>query len=233
MTLDEYKALRNAVNKRNDFNIRRPGEGEDLSKWGKTYVLPKKPADEEEDEEEEEEEENEEEEEDAEDEKKKQLLSQIQIKFYDSGADRRNERRPGGERRGGAGGPRGDRGDRQDRGDRGDRQDRGERVDRQDRGERVDRPPRRERPEAPAVSEPVPQPTPTTGEVAAPVVDAETSSPSGKPRFTRGPQQPQQQQRGNNNQRRGPREGPGGPSRVGQKAAPKFDDEKDFPSLGK
>lgn len=47
MTLDEYKALRNAVNKRNDFNIRRPGEGEDLSKWGKTYVLPKKPADEE------------------------------------------------------------------------------------------------------------------------------------------------------------------------------------------
>ena len=137
------------------------------------------------------------------------------------------------ERRGGAGGPRGDRGDRQERGDRGDRQDRGDCGDRQDRGERVDRPPRRERPEAPAVSEPVPQPTPTTGEVAAPVVDAETSSPSGKPRFTRGPQQPQQHQRGNNNQRRGPREGPGGPSRVGQKAAPKFDDEKDFPSLGK
>ncbi len=55
MTLDEYKALKNQVNKKNDFNIRKPGEGEDLSKWGKTYLLPKKPAEEEEEEEEEEE----------------------------------------------------------------------------------------------------------------------------------------------------------------------------------
>merc|ERR1712129_689912 len=46
MTLEEYKALKSQINKRNDFNIRRPGEGEDQSKLGKTYVLPKK-ADEE------------------------------------------------------------------------------------------------------------------------------------------------------------------------------------------
>ena len=59
------------------------------SKEGETYVLPKKTADEDEDEEEEEE---------NEDEKKKQLLSQKHIKFYDSGADRRNARRSGGER---------------------------------------------------------------------------------------------------------------------------------------
>jgi len=31
MTLDEYKALKNQVSKKNDFNTRRPGEGEDLS----------------------------------------------------------------------------------------------------------------------------------------------------------------------------------------------------------
>lgn len=60
MTLEEYKALKSAVNKRNDFNVRQAGEGEDQTKWGKTYLLPKK-ADEE-DEEEEEEEESEEEE---------------------------------------------------------------------------------------------------------------------------------------------------------------------------
>lgn len=60
MTLEEYKALKTAVNKRNDFNVRRAGEGEDQAKWGKTYLLPKK-ADEE-DEEDEEEEESEEEE---------------------------------------------------------------------------------------------------------------------------------------------------------------------------
>jgi RNA recognition motif-containing protein len=60
MTLEEYKALKSAVNKRNDFNVRQAGEGEDQSKWGKTYLLPKKAdaEDEEESEEEEEEEED-------------------------------------------------------------------------------------------------------------------------------------------------------------------------------
>ena len=61
MTLEEYKALKSQINKRNDFNIRRPGEGEDQSKWGKTYVLPKKADEEDEEEEEEEEDEDEEE----------------------------------------------------------------------------------------------------------------------------------------------------------------------------
>jgi plasminogen activator inhibitor 1 RNA-binding protein len=42
MTLDEYKALRNEINKKNEFNIRQPGEGEDQSKWPKTYLLAKK-----------------------------------------------------------------------------------------------------------------------------------------------------------------------------------------------
>ena len=36
MTLDEYKALQQKINNKNEFNIRKPGEGEDLSKWGKT-----------------------------------------------------------------------------------------------------------------------------------------------------------------------------------------------------
>ena len=215
MTLDEYKALRNQVNKKNDFNIRKPGEGEDLSKWGKTYVLPKKPADEEEEEEEEEEEADEEVEEDAEDEKKKMLLNQIQIKFYDSGADRRGDRRQGGgERRGGAqGGP-----------GAGPRRPR---PQPQEGGEQA----------APAV-----QQSPSTGGAVAvteasnaPVVSEEIQSPSGgdkqRPRqFNRGGGQ--QQRGGGNNQRRGPRDGQG-QSRGSQKAAPKFDDEKDFPSLGK
>jgi len=207
MTLDEYKALKNQVNKKNDFNIRKPGEGEDMSKWGKTYVLPKKPVDEEDEEEVEEENEEDVEEENEEDEKKKNLLSQIQIKFYDSGSDRRGDRRgerQGGDRRGGA--PR----------------------------------PRPPRPQGETTAAPTTTTTTTTtattstGETSLPpqettvnpTNDNETSSPQGKPRFNR----PGGQQRGNTNQRRGPREG--GP-RMGNQKAPKFDDEKDFPSLGK
>ncbi len=62
MTLDEYKALKNEINKKNEFNIRQPGEGEDQSKWPKTYLLAKKKEDDEDEEEEEEEEEEDEEE---------------------------------------------------------------------------------------------------------------------------------------------------------------------------
>jgi plasminogen activator inhibitor 1 RNA-binding protein len=86
MTLEEYKALKNEIKKKNDFNIRRPGEGEDPTKWKNTYVLPKKPAEEDEDEEEEDDEE--EEEEDEEEIKRKQLLNQIQIKFYEQPSQR-------------------------------------------------------------------------------------------------------------------------------------------------
>jgi len=122
LTLDEYKALKNEVNKKNEFNIRKPGEGEDMSKWGKTYVLQKKRDEEEEEEEEEEEVEEEEEEED----RNKNLLSQIQIKFNDA---RRGERR-GGERRGFGGDRRGGeerRGERRPPREEGGEERRGER----------------------------------------------------------------------------------------------------------
>merc|ERR1712071_368645 len=50
LTLDEWRALR-GERKRPEFNIRKPGEGEDNSQWKKTFVLDKK-KDEDEDEEE-------------------------------------------------------------------------------------------------------------------------------------------------------------------------------------
>jgi len=205
MTLDEYKNLKSQINKRNDFNIRRPGEGEDLSKWGKTYILPKK-ADEEDEAEEEEEEEEEEVEEDAEDQQKKNLIKSIQasFKFNDLASSSRGDRRgPGGERGGRGGGQRRDFVDRR-------------KSDRQ--GET----------EAPVGSD-----APAT--VAAeqsPAVQAsspadEAASPSDKRRF-------------NNQPRGGPRGGARGGARGGPRggqqkvvSAPKFDDEKDFPTLGK
>jgi len=98
MTLDEYKALRNEINKKNEFNIRQPGEGEDQSKWPKTYLLAKK-KDEEENEDEDEEEE-EEDEEDTEEDKKKSLVNQIQIRFYEPPSSGRRGERRGGDRRG-------------------------------------------------------------------------------------------------------------------------------------
>merc|ERR1712127_107203 len=50
LTLDEWRALR-GERKKPEFNIRKPGEGEDNSQWKKTFVLDKK-KDEDEDEEE-------------------------------------------------------------------------------------------------------------------------------------------------------------------------------------
>lgn len=104
MTLDEYKALKNEIAKKNEFNIRKPGEGEDTSKWGKTYELKKKKKEEEdEDEEEEEEEEEQEEEEDPEEVKKRLLLNQIKIKFNEPASSGRGGRGRGrGEGRGGS-----------------------------------------------------------------------------------------------------------------------------------
>ena len=99
MTLAEYKALKQEVSKRNEFNIRKPGEGEDQAKWGKSFVLKKKVEDEEEADEEEEEEE----EVDEDEEKKRQLLNSIQIKFNEPPSTRGGQR--GG--RGGRGGFRG------------------------------------------------------------------------------------------------------------------------------
>jgi hypothetical protein len=101
MTLDEYKALKNEVNKKNEFNTRQPGEGEDPKKWGETYLLPKKPKDEEEDDDEQDEQEDEEVEEEGEEhDKKKDIIKQIQIKFYEPASANRD-------RRGGRGGGRG------------------------------------------------------------------------------------------------------------------------------
>lgn len=47
-TLDEYKREMEEKRMHTQFNIRKPGEGEDKSKWKKTYVLKKKPVAEEE-----------------------------------------------------------------------------------------------------------------------------------------------------------------------------------------
>lgn len=47
-TLDEYKRELEEKRVHTQFNIRKPGEGEDKSKWKKTYVLKKKPVAEEE-----------------------------------------------------------------------------------------------------------------------------------------------------------------------------------------
>jgi plasminogen activator inhibitor 1 RNA-binding protein len=48
-TLEEWKALQ-GERKKPEFNIRKPGEGEDNSQWKKTFVLDKKKDDEEEEE---------------------------------------------------------------------------------------------------------------------------------------------------------------------------------------
>jgi len=103
MTLAEYKALKQEVSKRNEFNIRQPGEGEDQAKWGKGYVLKKKVEEEEEAEDEEEDEE----EVDEDEEKKRQLLNSIQIKFNEPASVR-------GAPRGGRGGRGGFRGRREE-----------------------------------------------------------------------------------------------------------------------
>ena len=49
LTLDEWKAQQ-GERKKPEFNIRKPGEGEDNSQWKKTFVLEKKEEEEEEDE---------------------------------------------------------------------------------------------------------------------------------------------------------------------------------------
>lgn len=197
MTLEEYKALKSQINKRNDFNIRRPGEGEDQSKWGKTYLLPKK-ADEE-DEEDEEEEDEDEEDDEPEDVQKKELIKSMQsaFKFESTNVpDRRGER---GDR--GRGGPRGSA--------------RG--------GERREY----RKPEGDAPSDsPVTETAPTDAAAAPESTEKKT--------FERRPQGDRPQRGGQQGGRGGRGSGRPGPSgRGAQKSAPKFDDEKDFPTLGK
>ncbi|KAJ8682891.1 hypothetical protein QAD02_018683 [Eretmocerus hayati] len=126
LTLDEWKALQQSRSKP-QYNLRKAGEGEDLSRWKKMYALEKKKEDEEDD--------DEEEYDVAEYPQRagrqKHVLD-IEINFNDSrrGAGGRGGRggrgrgeRGGGRGFGGRGGPRGGGGfDRdRERGDRGDR----------------------------------------------------------------------------------------------------------------
>lgn len=218
MTLDEYKALKSQINKRNDFNIRRPGEGEDQSKWGKTYILPKK-ADEEDEEDEEEEEEEEDVEEEPEDVQKKDLIKSMQAAFKfestQTGERGRGDR--------GRGGPRG--------GGRGDRRDFG--------GERREYRPKPEAAEAAAADSAAPVADAPATEAPADVTQSPAEKKGGfgfggEKRF--GGDRPQRGgQQGGRGGRGAGRGGPaGGRGSAGPKsAAPKFDDEKDFPTLGK
>lgn len=237
MTLEEYKALKSAVNKKNDFNVRVAGEGEDQSKWGKTYLLPKKPDT---DEEESEEEESEEEvEEDAEDVQKKALIKTMQSAFKYESTNVSSDRGRGD--RGGRGGRGGDRGGRGDRpyGDRPERREGGERP----YGER------REPRKAPEASDAAPAEAAPAGD--APASDAPVLGEAQPERKSFGfgerrPQQGGERSQGDRPARGGAssggRGGRGGSSRGGSMAgrgpaaakfsAPKFDDETAFPSLG-
>lgn len=42
MTLDEWKAQKAALRQKPSYNLRKAGEGEDLSQWKKMYALDKK-----------------------------------------------------------------------------------------------------------------------------------------------------------------------------------------------
>ncbi|XP_069693136.1 SERPINE1 mRNA-binding protein 1-like isoform X2 [Periplaneta americana] len=166
LTLDEYKAMRGNRQKPT-YNLRKAGEGEDLTQWKKMYALKKKEG---------EEEEEEEEEYDASDYpqrvgRQKHLLD-IDIHFADSRRGTRGRGR-GGPRGGGRGGPRGAGGpprngapgsrmggSADNRGpgsrDRGDRfGERGDRFDRErgDRGDRDTYQPRGPRQSAPKVDD--------------------------------------------------------------------------------
>ena len=136
LTLDEYRALR-GERKKPEFNIRKPGEGEDNSQWKKTFVLDKKPI-----------------EDDQEEEiidltaeypqrAGRQKRLDIEIRFADSrrgagGFEGRGRGRGRGGRGGEGGFRREDRGEgfrREDRGDGFRREDRGDGFRREDRGE--------------------------------------------------------------------------------------------------
>lgn len=162
LTLDEYKALKGNRQKPT-YNLRKAGEGEDLTQWKKMYALKKKEG---------EEEEEEEEEYDVSDYpqrvgRQKHLLD-IDIHFADSrrgtrgrgrGGGRGGPRGPGGPPRNGAPGSRmGGSGDARGPGsrDRGDRfGERGDRFDRErgDRSERDSYQPRGPRQSAPKVDD--------------------------------------------------------------------------------
>jgi plasminogen activator inhibitor 1 RNA-binding protein len=235
MTLDEWKAQRQAQLLQPQYNLRKAGEGEAAAQWDKMKRLDKKP------------EESVGRKDDGSgkkeaDGKKKQVLN-IEFNFNDG---RRGGlgRRPGGP--GGRGEGRGDRGDRgegrnfekrEPRGDRGDRgegrQDRGEgrgdrgegrgdrgegrnfekrepRGDRENRGDRGDRPDRGDR-----------RPRP-------PRENADETQEGGNGGENRGERRPPRRPRFENTRPRGDYHG------HGQAAphAPKVDDERDFPSLG-
>jgi len=105
MTLDEYRAMmRQASKPKEEFKIRKAGEGCDSKQWKNTYVLKKKPKDSDEEDSEEESEEEEVEEETS----KKQILN-IDFVFNDN---RRGGRGGRGRGRGGERGGRGGGGDR-------------------------------------------------------------------------------------------------------------------------
>lgn len=243
MTLEEYKALRSQVNKKNDFNVRRPGEGEDQSKWGKTYLLPKKPDS---DEEEEEEEEDEEEiEDDAEEVARKELIKTMQNNFKFESTSVSSDRGRGD--RGGRGGRGGDRGGRGDR----PQYERREGASDRPYGERRERKP--ETAAAASTEESVASDVvaaAAAGSGDAPVMGDVQASPSER-KFGFGERRPQADRpQGDRGQRGaasgGSRGSRGGSSRGGNQqqggrsgpsaakfSAPKFDDEKDFPTLGK
>ncbi|XP_068220585.1 SERPINE1 mRNA-binding protein 1 [Palaemon carinicauda] len=122
MTLDEWKAMQGNRNKP-QFNIRRPGEGENQAQWKKTYILKKK-LEEESDEEEEEEEEDEEI-----PQNRRKVILDIDFQFSDSPARGRGRGRGrGGPGRGRGGMDRGGRGGGGGGGGGGDRDRDRERV---------------------------------------------------------------------------------------------------------
>merc|ERR1712071_656230 len=188
LTLDEWRALR-GERKKPEFNIRKPGEGEDNSQWKKTFVLDKKKD----------EDEDEEKDFPAEYPQRvgRQKFLDIEIRFSDSRRGTRGA--PGGRGRGrGEGGS--FRGDREG-GYRGDREG-GFRGDRAERGEGY----RSERP----------------------VERGEGGGYRGGDRAERGAYRGNA--RGGNRGARGATfASRGAPA---QRAAPKVDDEKDFPALG-
>lgn len=208
MTLDEWKAQRQATLLQPQYNIRKAGEGEDKSQWENMKRLDTKKGD------------NDSARKDdaanlKKDEAKKKQLLDIEFHFSDN---RRGGlgRRSGGDRGGEGRGDRGDRGNRGGNRDRGDRGEGGNREDRGPREDREDRPPRTAGGERGGDRPRRPRPNRENGEAAA----APAANQGGDS--------------GDQNRRRrrfdNPRRAGGVDKNVPN--APKVDDERDFPSLG-
>jgi len=126
-TLAEWKKLEDVKRMVPNFNLRKPGEGEDNAQWKKTFLLKKIKADDDDDYEEVEVDEG------IRHGRVKKVLD-IEINFKDENRDMRRGRGRGGPR-GGRGAPGSGRGrGERDSGDRPERPDRGDRPDRVDRG---------------------------------------------------------------------------------------------------